>query len=237
IYRASSIKVAEAAKVIENTQRDLNIAFVNELSIIFERMGLDTLEVLRAAGTKWNFLPFRPGLVGGHCIGVDPYYLTHKAELLGYHPQVILAGRRINDGMGPHVARKAIQQMIHAGRNIKGARVNVLGLTFKEDIPDIRNSKVADILHELREFGVEAYVHDPMASAEDALHEYGVKLRSWEELPAADALILAVPHKRYLEMPAHNLIKKVVRGGCVIDVKSVLDAQAFRREGLRVWRL
>ena len=237
IYRASSIKVAEAAKVIENTQRDLNIAFVNELSIIFERMGLDTLEVLKAAGTKWNFLPFRPGLVGGHCIGVDPYYLTHKAELLGYHPEVILAGRRINDGMGPHIARKAIQQMIHAGRSIKGARVNVLGLTFKEDIPDIRNSKVADILHELREFGVEAHVHDPLASAEDALHEYGVKLRSWEELPAADALILAVPHKRYLEMPAQNIIKKVVRGGCVIDVKSVLDAQALRREGLRVWRL
>jgi len=237
IYRASSIKVAEAAKVIENTQRDLNIAFVNELSIIFERMGLDTLEVLKAAGTKWNFLPFRPGLVGGHCIGVDPYYLTHKAELLGYHPEVILAGRRINDGMGPHVARKAIQQMIHAGRSIKGARVNVLGLTFKEDIPDLRNSKVADILHELREFGVEAHVHDPMASAEDALHEYGVKLRSWDELPAADALILAVPHKRYLEMPVQQIIKKIVRGGCVIDVKSVLDAQAFRREGLRVWRL
>ena len=237
IYPASSIKVAEAAKVIENTQRDLNIAFVNELAIIFERMGLDTLEVLKAAGTKWNFLPFRPGLVGGHCIGVDPYYLTHKAELLGYHPEVILAGRRINDGMGPHIARKAIQQMIHAGRNIKGARVNVLGLTFKEDIPDLRNSKVADILQELREFGVEAHVHDPMASAEDALHEYGVKLRSWDELPAADALILAVPHKRYLEMPTHQIVKKIVRGGCVIDVKSVLDAAAFQREGLRVWRL
>jgi UDP-N-acetyl-D-galactosamine dehydrogenase len=237
VYRASSIKVAEAAKVIENTQRDLNIAFVNELSIIFEKMGLDTLEVLKAAGTKWNFLPFRPGLVGGHCIGVDPYYLTHKAELMGYHPQVILAGRRINDGMGAHIARKAIQQMIHAGRSIKGARVNVLGLTFKENCPDIRNSKVADILAELREFGVEAHVHDPMASAEDALHEYGVKLRSWEELPAADALILAVSHKRYLETPVAEFQKKIVRGGCVVDVKSVLDAQAFRREGLRVWRL
>jgi UDP-N-acetyl-D-galactosamine dehydrogenase len=237
VYRASSVKVAEAAKVIENTQRDLNIAFVNELSIIFEKLGLDTLEVLKAAGTKWNFLPFRPGLVGGHCIGVDPYYLTHKAELLGYHPQVILAGRRINDGMGAHIARKAIQQMIHAGRNIKGARVNVLGLTFKENCPDIRNSKVADILAELREFGVEVHVHDPMASAEDALHEYGVKLRSWDELPAADALILAVPHKRYLEMPTHQIVKKIVRGGCVIDVKSVLDAAAFQREGLRVWRL
>jgi len=237
VYRASSVKVAEAAKVIENTQRDLNIAFVNELSIIFEKLGLDTLEVLKAAGTKWNFLPFRPGLVGGHCIGVDPYYLTHKAELLGYHPQVILAGRRINDGMGAHIARKAIQQMIHAGRNIKGARVNVLGLTFKENCTDIRNSKVADILAELREFGVEVHVHDPMASAEDALHEYGVKLRSWDELPAADALILAVSHRKYLEMPMAELQRKIVRGGCVLDVKSVLDAQAFRREGLRVWRL
>jgi len=237
VYRASSIKVAEAAKVIENTQRDLNIAFVNELSIIFEKMGLDTLEVLKAAGTKWNFLPFRPGLVGGHCIGVDPYYLTHKAELLGYHPQVILAGRRINDGMGAHIARKAIQQMIHAGRSIKGARVNVLGLTFKENCPDIRNSKVADILHELREFGVEAHVHDPMASSEDALHEYGVKLRSWDDLPAADALILAVSHQHYLDMPLAELQRKIVRGGCVVDVKSVLDAHALRREGLRVWRL
>jgi UDP-N-acetyl-D-glucosamine/UDP-N-acetyl-D-galactosamine dehydrogenase len=237
VYRASSIRVAEAAKVIENTQRDLNIAFVNELSIIFEKLGLDTVEVLKAAGTKWNFLPFRPGLVGGHCIGVDPYYLTHKAELAGYHPQVILAGRRINDGMGSHIARKAVQQMIHAGRNIKGARVNVLGLTFKEDVPDIRNSKVADILAELREFGVEAHVHDPLASSEDALHEYGVKLRSWDELPAADALILAVSHKRFLETPVQEYLKKIVRGGCIIDVKSVLDAQAFRREGLRVWRL
>jgi UDP-N-acetyl-D-glucosamine/UDP-N-acetyl-D-galactosamine dehydrogenase len=237
VYRASSIRVAEAAKVIENTQRDLNIAFVNELSIIFEKLGLDTMEVLKAAGTKWNFLPFRPGLVGGHCIGVDPYYLTHKAELVGYHPQVILAGRRINDGMGSHIARKAVQQMIHAGRNIKGARVNVLGLTFKEDVPDIRNSKVADILAELREFGVEAHVHDPLASAEDALHEYGVKLRSWDELPAADALILAVSHKRFLETPVQEYLKKIVRGGCIVDVKSVLDAQVFRREGLRVWRL
>jgi UDP-N-acetyl-D-galactosamine dehydrogenase len=237
VYCASSIRVAEAAKVIENTQRDLNIAFVNELSIIFEKLGLDTVEVLKAAGTKWNFLPFRPGLVGGHCIGVDPYYLTHKAELLGYHPQVILAGRRINDGMGSHIARKAVQEMIHAGRNIKGARVNVLGLTFKEDVPDIRNSKVADILAELRAFGVEAHVHDPLASAEDALHEYGVKLRSWDELPAADALILAVSHKRFLETPVQEYLKKIVRGGCIVDVKSVLDAQAFRREGLRVWRL
>jgi UDP-N-acetyl-D-galactosamine dehydrogenase len=234
VFRASSLRVAEAAKVIENTQRDINIAFVNELAIIFERMGLDTLEVLKAAGTKWNFLPFRPGLVGGHCIGVDPYYLTHKAELLGYHPEVILAGRRINDSMGSHIARKTVQQMIHAGRNIKGARVNVLGLTFKEDVPDIRNSKVIDIIRELHEFGVETYVHDPEAAADDALHEYGVRLTDWDALPAADAVILAVAHRQLLD---REIKSKVVRGGCVIDVKAVLDAEALRREGLRVWRL
>ena len=237
VYRASSIRVAEAAKVIENTQRDLNIAFVNELAIIFERMGLDTTEVLKAAGTKWNFLPFKPGLVGGHCIGVDPYYLTHKAELMGYHPEVILAGRRINDSMGSHIARKTVQQMIHAGRNIKGAKVNVLGLTFKEDVPDIRNSKVIDIIRELHEFGVETFVHDPHASPEDALHEYGVRLADWDALPAADALIVAVAHRRYLELPNDALVRKVVRAGCIIDVKCVLDAQALRREGLRLWRL
>ncbi len=234
VYRASSIRVAEAAKVIENTQRDINIAFVNELAIIFERMGLDTVEVLKAAGTKWNFMPFRPGLVGGHCIGVDPYYLTHKAELLGYHPEVILAGRRINDSMGSHIARKTVQQMIHAGRNIKGARVNVLGLTFKEDVPDIRNSKVIDIIRELHEFGVETYVNDPQAGADDALHEYGVRLTDWDSLPAADALILAVAHKDFLD---REIASKVVRGGCVIDVKAVLDAEALKRAGLRVWRL
>ncbi len=227
VYRASSIRVAEAAKVIENTQRDINIAFVNELSIIFEKMGLDTNEVL----------PFKPGLVGGHCIGVDPYYLTHKAELLGPHPEVILAGRRINDSMGSHIARKTVQQMIHAGRNIKGARVNVLGLTFKEDVPDLRNSKVIDIIRELHEFGVETFVHDPEASPDDALHEYGVRLADWDSLPAADALILAVSHRKYLELSNDALARKVVRQGCIIDVKSVLDAEALRKLGLRVWRL
>jgi UDP-N-acetyl-D-glucosamine/UDP-N-acetyl-D-galactosamine dehydrogenase len=237
VYRAPSIRVAEAAKVIENTQRDLNIAFVNELAIIFERLGIDTGEVLKAAGTKWNFLPFRPGLVGGHCIGVDPYYLTHKAELAGYHPQVILAGRRINDGMGAHIARKTVQQMIHAGRSIKGARVNLLGLTFKENVPDIRNSKVVDIIRELHEFGVQTFVHDPLAAPDDALHEYGLKLAGWESLPAADALIVAVAHRQFLEMPTHQLSQKIVRNGCVIDVKSVLDAEALRRAGLTVWRL
>jgi len=237
VYRAPSIKVAEAAKAIENAQRDINIAFVNELAIIFDRMGIDTVEVLNAAATKWNFLPFRPGLVGGHCIGVDPYYLTHKAQLLGYHPEVILAGRRINDNMGAHVARKTVQQMIAAGRHIKGARVNVLGLAFKEDCPDIRNSKVADILRELAEYGVNAYVHDPLASREDALEEYDVRLREWDELPAADALVVAVAHRQYLELSTDEIATKVVRRGCVIDVKSVLDAEALRRRGLSVWRL
>jgi UDP-N-acetyl-D-galactosamine dehydrogenase len=237
VYRAPSIKVAEAAKVIENTQRDLNIAFVNELSIIFEKLGLDTNEVLKAAGTKWNFLNFRPGLVGGHCIGVDPYYLTHKAELAGYHPEVILAGRRINDSMGAHIARKTVQQLIHAGRSIKGARVNILGLTFKEDVPDLRNSKVMDVVNELKEFGVEIHIHDPAASAEEAMHEYGVRLEAWQDLPAADALILAVAHRSYKDTPQEMLLKKVVRHGVVIDVKSVLDAEALRHQGIRVWRL
>jgi UDP-N-acetyl-D-glucosamine/UDP-N-acetyl-D-galactosamine dehydrogenase len=237
VYPASSIRVAEAAKVIENTQRDLNIALVNELAIIFDKLGIDTMEVLKAAGTKWNFLPFRPGLVGGHCIGVDPYYLTHKAELVGYHPEVILAGRRINDNMGPHVARKTIQQMINAGRNIKGARVNVLGLTFKENCPDIRNSKVVDVIRELGEYGVEIFVHDPWADAAEALHEYDVRLRSWEDLPPADALVLAVGHRQFLELPPSAYLQKIVRRGCLIDVKSMLDADPFRREGLQVWRL
>ncbi len=237
VHRVSSIRVAEAAKVIENTQRDLNIAFVNELAIIFDKLGLDTMEVLTAAGTKWNFQNFRPGLVGGHCIGVDPYYLTHKAELVGYHPEVILAGRRINDGMGAHIARKTVQQMILAGRNIKGARVNVLGMTFKENCPDVRNSKVIDIIHELRGFGVEAFVHDPAADANEVLHEYDLRLRAWEDLPAADALILAVSHREFLDLPSAAYLGKVVRGGCIIDVKSVLDPTPFRREGLRVWRL
>jgi UDP-N-acetyl-D-glucosamine/UDP-N-acetyl-D-galactosamine dehydrogenase len=237
VYPASSIRVAEAAKVIENTQRDLNIALVNELAIIFDKLGIDTMEVLKAAGTKWNFLPFRPGLVGGHCIGVDPYYLTHKAELTGYHPEVILAGRRINDGMGPHIARKTIQQMINAGRNIKGARVNVLGLTFKENCPDIRNSKVVDVIRELGEYGVEIFVHDPWADAAEALHEYDVRLRSWEDLPPADALVLAVSHRQFLESPTSAYLQKIVRRGCLIDIKSVLDPEPFRREGLQVWRL
>ena len=237
VYPASSIRVAEAAKVIENTQRDLNIALVNELAILFDRLGLDTLEVLKAAGTKWNFLPFRPGLVGGHCIGVDPYYLTYKAELVGYHPQVILAGRRINDGMGQHVARKTVQEMIHAGRNVKDAHVNVLGLTFKENCSDLRNSRVIDVINELREFGVHVHVHDPMADSAEAAHEYDVRLTEWDNLPAADAMILAVPHSHYLELPSAILVSKIVRNGCIIDVKSVLKRGELESAGLRVWRL
>jgi UDP-N-acetyl-D-galactosamine dehydrogenase len=205
--------------------------------MLFKQLGLETREVLEAAGTKWNFQPFRPGLVGGHCIGVDPYYLTHKAELAGYHPEVILAGRRINDGMGSHIARKTVQQMIHAGRNIKGARVNVLGLTFKENVPDIRNSKVVDILRELQEFGVQTYVHDPLAAPEEALHEYGVRLAEWDNLPAADATILAVAHEPIARLAPEALMQKIVKGGCFIDVKAVFDPAPFRREGISVWRL
>jgi UDP-N-acetyl-D-galactosamine dehydrogenase len=237
VYRASSIRVAEAAKVIENTQRDLNIALVNELAVLFDHLALDTLEVLQAAGTKWNFLPFRPGLVGGHCIGVDPYYLTHKAEQVGYHPQVILAGRRINDSMGQFIADKTMQQIAASGRAVKGARVNVLGLTFKENVPDLRNSKVADVIAALQNAGVAVHVHDPLADAPEAWHEYDLKLDSWDDLPQADAVILAVPHRHYLEMPLAALTGKLAPGGCFIDIKSALDRTALAAAGIRVWRL
>ena len=237
VHRASSIKTAEAAKVIENTQRDLNIALMNELSIIFDRMGIDTSEVLEAAGTKWNFLKFKPGLVGGHCIGVDPYYLTHKAEMLGYNPQVILAGRRINDGMGKFIAEQTIKQMIAAGCSIKGARVNVLGLTFKENCGDLRNSKVIDIIRELESYGVEVHVTDPQAEAEEALHEYGVKLVAWEQLPRADAIVAAVAHREYAALSVEDLGKKLIKGGAFIDVKAAFDAKALTTAGYRLWRL
>jgi UDP-N-acetyl-D-galactosamine dehydrogenase len=237
VHRASSIKVAEAAKVIENTQRDLNIALMNELAIIFDKIGIDTLEVLEAAGTKWNFLPFRPGLVGGHCIGVDPYYLTHKAVMLGYHPEVILAGRRINDGMAKFVAEKTVKAMIAAGSHIKGAKVNVIGLTFKENCPDLRNSKVADIVTELKSYGVDVHVHDPVASPEDAMHEYGVALESWSDLPRADAIVAAVSHSELTARPLSDLTSKLIDGGCFIDVKSRFDQVALREAGFSVWRL
>src|SRR5471030_1335184 len=237
VYRASSIKVAEAAKVIENTQRDLNIALMNELAIMFDMIGIDTLEVLKAAGTKWNFLPFRPGLVGGHCIGVDPYYLTHKADMLGCHPQVILAGRRINDGMAKFVAEKTVKEIIKAGIHVKGCKVNVLGLTFKEDCPDLRNSKVADVITELRTYGVDVHVHDPLADADEALHEYGVRLERWEDLPRADAIIAAVSHAELVARPLSQLVAKVARNGCFIDVKSRFAQGELEAQGLSVWRL
>ncbi len=237
VYRASSIKVAEAAKVIENTQRDLNIALMNELALIFHRIGIDTLEVLEAAGTKWNFLPFRPGLVGGHCIGVDPYYLTHKADMLGYHPQVILAGRRINDGMGKYVAEQTVKQMIRNGSPVNGAQVNVLGLTFKENCPDLRNSRVIDIVRELESFGVKVHVHDPLASPAEARHEYGVELEAWEDLPRADALVAAVAHHAFRARPIEDYLAKLATGGVLVDVKCQHDAAAFRARGIRVWRL
>jgi UDP-N-acetyl-D-galactosamine dehydrogenase len=238
VHRASSIKVAEAAKVIENTQRDLNIALMNELALIFDRMGIDTLEVLEAAGTKWNFLPFRPGLVGGHCIGVDPYYLTHKAEMLGYHPQVILAGRRINDGMAAYVAQQTVKQIIRGGGAVKGSRVIVLGLTFKENCPDLRNSKVADLVRELQDFGCDVSVHDPIAEAADAVHEYGITLTPWDALPGeADAIVAAVSHREYLAMPLSQVTGKLRAGGVFVDVKSAYDAAALRAAGFNLWRL
>ncbi|MCE1162306.1 MAG: nucleotide sugar dehydrogenase [Thiomonas sp.] len=237
VHRAQSIKVAEAAKVIENTQRDLNIALMNELSLIFHRIGIDTLEVLKAAGTKWNFLPFRPGLVGGHCIGVDPYYLTHKADMLGYHPQVILAGRRINDGMGKYIAEQTIKQMSQAGLPIKGSDVIVLGLTFKENCPDLRNSKVIDVIRELASYGVNVIVHDPIADAGEAMHEYGVTLTPWAELPRAQAVVAAVAHQAYKEMSVQQTLEKLQPSGIFMDIKCQYDASALESQGAKVWRL
>jgi UDP-N-acetyl-D-galactosamine dehydrogenase len=237
VHRASSIKVAEAAKVIENTQRDLNIALMNELAIIFDKLGIDTSEVLDAAGTKWNFLKFKPGLVGGHCIGVDPYYLTHKADMLGYHPQVILAGRRINDGMGKFVAEQTVKHMIAAGSYIKGAKVNVLGLTFKENCGDLRNSKVIDIIRELQSYGVDVHVTDPLAEPEEAMHEYGVKLERFDDLPRADAIVAAVAHRDYMALSLEDFGRKLVKGGAFIDVKAAFDPKGFEAAGYKVWRL
>jgi UDP-N-acetyl-D-galactosamine dehydrogenase len=237
VHRCSSIKAAEACKVIENTQRDLNIALMNELAIIFDKVGIDTSEVLEAAGTKWNFLKFKPGLVGGHCIGVDPYYLTHKAETLGYHPQVILAGRRINDGMGKFIAEQTVKQMIAAGSSVKGARVNVLGLTFKEDCADLRNSKVVDIVAELKSYGVEVFVHDPQADAAEARHEYGVELVAWDDLPRADAVVAAVAHREFKALGVDRIAEHLVGGGVFIDVKAAFPEGELLARGLRVWRL
>jgi UDP-N-acetyl-D-galactosamine dehydrogenase len=235
-YTATSIKVAEAAKVIENTQRDLNIALMNELAMIFDRMNISTKDVLDAASTKWNFLRFSPGLVGGHCIGVDPYYLTTKAEQLGYHPQVILAGRRINDGMGAWVAQRVIKLMVTNGQQIKGARVGILGITFKENVSDIRNSRVPDIISELKQFGISPIIHDPMADPEKTHEEYGLGLVGMNELKDLDALILAVPHRQFMQRATSELLSGVRAGGVVADIKTVLKKGEIPA-GLVYWGL
>lgn len=237
VHRAPSIRVAEAAKVIENTQRDLNIALMNELAIIFDRLDLDTTAVLEAAGTKWNFLKFKPGLVGGHCIGVDPYYLTHKAEMVGYHPQVILAGRRINDGMGKFIAEKTVKLMASNGHPISGGKVSVLGFTFKENCADLRNSRVPDIVRELQNYGLDVHVHDPLADAAEAKREYGIGIETWAELPVADAIVFAVAHAELAALSEDQIAQKVKPGGYVVDVKSCLDREKVKSLGLRYWRL
>ncbi|MGM8061431.1 nucleotide sugar dehydrogenase [Vogesella indigofera] len=237
VHKAATIKVAEAAKVIENTQRDVNIALMNELALIFDRMDIDTLDVLEAAGTKWNFLKFKPGLVGGHCIGVDPYYLTHKAEKLGYIPQVILSGRRINDGMGGYIAQQTIKQMIHAGKAISGSTVTLLGLTFKENCPDLRNSRVIDIIRELEDFGVKVQVCDPQADADEAHHEYGVALTPIAGLNKAAAVIVAVAHEEFAGWSVADFQNMMDGEPVVIDVKGVCDKAAMLAAGVRFWRL
>jgi len=237
VHRTLTIKEAEAAKVIENTQRDLNIALMNELALIFDRLGIDTKNVLEAAGSKWNFLKFSPGLVGGHCIGVDPYYLTFKAESEGYHPEVILAGRRINDNMGRFVVEKTVKMMINSSQNIKNVRVGVLGLTFKEDCPDLRNTRVIDIVSELKDYGADVLVHDPMADAGEAHDYYGVDLQPWENMTDLGALIIAVPHRQYRNMPVKQFTSCLNKKGCIVDVKSMLDAQEVQTTGINFWRL
>jgi UDP-N-acetyl-D-glucosamine/UDP-N-acetyl-D-galactosamine dehydrogenase len=236
VYRASSLEVAEAAKVIENTQRDLNIALMNELAIIFDRLGIPTKEVLEAAGTKWNFLPFTPGLVGGHCIGVDPYYLTARAEAAGYYPQVILSGRRINDGMGGFIAQRLVKLLIAAERPVKGARIGILGLTFKEDVPDLRNSRVPEIVAELREFGIAAFVTDPLADPAEAKRQYDIDLRPLGSLTRLDGLILAVPHGVLGEGGWPRLFTSLVPGGVFVDVKSAI-ARDKVPSGIHYWSL
>lgn len=237
VCRAATIKVAEAAKVIENTQRDLNIALMNELAMIFHKMDIDTVDVLEAAGTKWNFLPFRPGLVGGHCIGVDPYYLTYKAEAVGYHPQVILAGRKTNDGMGKYIAEQTVKRMIRAGHSVNGADVIILGLTFKENCPDLRNSRVVDIIDELKSYNCNVHVTDPLADPEEAVHEYGVELKSWDQLPRAQAVILAVAHNDYRDLSVADFSAILQDDAVVMDVKSKLDRDGFSAAGIELWRL
>jgi UDP-N-acetyl-D-galactosamine dehydrogenase len=234
IYQAPSIRVAEAAKIIENTQRDVNIALINELAMIFDRMQIDTSEVLKAAGTKWNFLPFHPGLVGGHCIGVDPYYLSYKSTQLGYPPRLILEARRINDEMGIFIADRAIREAVIEGKNLQNAFATVLGFTFKENVPDIRNSRVVDIVTRFEQFGLKVQIHDPLGSAEEAEHEFGLSLTPFEELKPAAILVLAVAHNEYREMQPESIEKLVQSGGVIVDVRGILDAAAFQRRGLHV---
>ena len=230
--------MAEAAKVIENTQRDLNIALMNELAKIFNIIGIDSMEVLEAAGSKWNFLPFRPGLVGGHCIGVDPYYLTFKAESLGYHPEIILAGRRINDGMGKYIAERTVKMIINSGKPVKGAKVAVLGITFKEDVPDLRNTRVVDIVRELEDYGIDVLVHDPMADPDEAREHYNLALSSFEKLTGADAVVMAVMHRSYRQMGLQGMAALCTNGNPIlVDVKSIFDGDQARRLGLTYWRL
>ncbi len=237
VFKAQSIKIAEAAKVIENSQRDLNIAFMNELAMIFDKMGIDTLSVLEAAGSKWNFLPFKPGLVGGHCIGVDPYYLTYKSQELGYHPQVILAGRKINDGMGKYIAENTIKKMIQTGQRILDSTVTILGITFKENCPDIRNSKVIDIIKNLESYGVNVQIHDPLADFENTYKEYGVKLKKLEELEPADGLVLAVAHDDFQNMSGEDIKKLVGEDSTLIDVKGVIDPAIVESQDIAYWQL
>jgi UDP-N-acetyl-D-galactosamine dehydrogenase len=237
-YKAANIKVAEAAKVIENTQRDLNIALVNELSVLFDRLDIDTIEVLEAAGSKWNFLPFRPGMVGGHCIGVDPYYLTHKAEMVGYHPQIILAGRRMNDNMARYVARSMLKLMVRNGIDVSKSKVGVMGITFKENCPDIRNSKVVDLIKEFQSWGVEVFVADPYADAEEVMHEYGITLSTIDQLNSADALVVAVGHQTYREMSLESLKHMMKSDNPVLgDIKALYDRHEAASLGLTVFRL
>ncbi len=238
VYKASSIKVAEAAKVIENTQRDLNLALMNELAVLFGKLNIDTREVLEAAGTKWNFLPFEPGLVGGHCIGVDPYYLTFRAEQIGYHPQVILAGRRINDSMGKHVAEQTVKHLIHSGKSVKGSKVLVMGLTFKEDIPDIRNTRVVDIIQELRDYGCEVHVYDPHADHEEVREEYALTLlKNPSDQAPYDGVVVAVKHRQFKELGLEGLRRLVVGTAVIADVKGMYDRATAATAGMTYWRL
>ncbi|MBU4305468.1 MAG: nucleotide sugar dehydrogenase [Candidatus Omnitrophica bacterium] len=241
VYKAESIKCAEAAKVIENTQRDLNIALMNELSIIFHKIGIDTIAVLKAASTKWNFINMRPGLVGGHCIGVDPYYLTFKAQELGYHPEVILAGRRINDNMGKYIAEQTVKQLIETDKTVKGAKTLIMGITFKENVSDIRNSRVIDIITELKEFGIDVIVCDPLADSDAVKHEYGIKLTKYTKNIEADVIVIAVNHSVYKqELTVDSLkshLKRPNGKGVVIDIKGMFEKADFKNSGLQYWRL